>query len=404
MSIETERPVSLPSVENSAQPAPESKPARVRLEFIDGIRALAALFVVLGHAYFEPANGYYATRWLTRIGMSYGHIAVVVFIVVSGFCLMLPAARRGDSLGDLREFFRRRMRRIFPPYYAALFLSAAFILFVAHEKTGTVWDITLPLTWGRFLINMLLLNNLPHHVPGGNINYPLWSIAVEFQIYLVMPLLVLSLRRWGNTVSLFWTIGFGLALCWLFPNPKDPLTPGLDVAKATPWFLGLFAMGCVAARQAVRAPITLTTGKIVALFALWGGLAVLLPLSGKSVFERFMPYYDMLFGMATALLLYLLIADASAQRLRLTRFLSWRPLVAIGIFSYSLYLVHAPLLHAAYLIYKPLLNPRPEIMFGLLILTIPLIVGLAYLFHLAFERPFLNTPRKPERPIDAGPV
>lgn len=394
MSIKTE-PLAAPlPTGNGAQTASAERPARLRLEFIDGIRALAALFVVLGHAYFEPSGGNYATRWLMRIGLSYGHIAVVVFIVVSGFCLMLPATRRGDDLGDLKEFFRRRIRRIFPPYYAALFLSAAFILLVAHEKTATIWDVTLPLTWERFVVNLLLLHNLPIPVPGGNINYPLWSIAAEFQIYLVMPLIVLSFRRWGEKVTLLWTVGFGIALCVLFSNSQYPLSPNRDVYDATPWFLGLFTMGCVAARRAMQTPALLTFKNVASVFALWGGLLILLLLSGKAIFDRYLPYYDLLFGGATAYLLYLLIADATAMRLRLTRFLSWRPLVAVGLFSYSLYLVHAPLLHAAYLVYKPLFHPRPEIMFVLLLLTVPLIVGIAYLFHLAFEKPFLNAPKK----------
>ena len=78
------------------------------LAFIDGLRAIAALFVMVCHAYFEPANGYYASRLMNHLGLTYGHIAVDVFIVVSGFCLMLPIARRGDQMPPLKQFFTRR--------------------------------------------------------------------------------------------------------------------------------------------------------------------------------------------------------------------------------------------------------------------------------------------------------
>ena len=61
------------------------------------------------------------TNWLL-----YGHLAVDVFIVLSGFCLMLPVARSGGALADgARGFFVRRARRILPPYFAAFTISVA---------------------------------------------------------------------------------------------------------------------------------------------------------------------------------------------------------------------------------------------------------------------------------------
>ena len=101
-----------------------------RLDFIDSLRALAALYVMICHAYHEPGNGYHASWLINHIGLSYGHVAVDVFIVISGFCLMLPVTRRNGELGSVRDFMRRRVRRILPPYYAALILSLLFIVTV----------------------------------------------------------------------------------------------------------------------------------------------------------------------------------------------------------------------------------------------------------------------------------
>ena len=318
---------------------------RLHLPFIDGIRALAALFVVLCHSYYEPTNGYYAERWITRLGLSYAHLAVVVFIVVSGFCLMLPVAQKGDAIPSIGAFFRRRAQRILPPYYAALVLSIVFILAVAHEKTGTVWDNTLPLTVPRIVANFLLIHNLPLKslgVTGGNINYPLWSIAVEWQIYLVMPLLVLTIRKYGEAFSLFWTTAFGLGLFWLF---------GKAVQPATPWFLALFAMGAVAARQFVggkRLPSPLLNWICGAVWLV--GVAAMFVAKSDRYYLNW-AYFDLWFGAATALLLFLMSVHSieGSQQLPLLRLLSWRPLAAVGVFSYSLYLVHAPALHAHYL-------------------------------------------------------
>jgi len=358
---------------------------RLHLPFIDGIRALAALFVVVCHAYYEPTNGFYTERWVTRIGLSYGHMAVVVFIVVSGFCLMLPIAQRGDQISSISAFYRRRIQRILPPYYAALALSVLFILTVAHAKTGTVWDNTLPLTVPRILANLFLIHNLPLEkmgIPGGNINYPLWSIASEFQIYLIMPLIVLTIRKYGEKFALLWTTAFGVGLVLIF---------GLAVYPATPWFVALFTMGAVAARQFVGRTDTPSRTLWLVCYGMGVlGIAAAL-LAGNKLYYANWLGFDLWFGATTALLLFLLSTEAAstARRSLLMRLLSWRPLVAIGVFSYSLYLIHAPAHHLHYLILNKLLHPRPIVMFGLLVLCIPLVIGWAYLFFLLFERPFL---------------
>ena len=88
-----------------------------RVPWIDGIRGAAALFVVLHHIWlttwpgFPPDNGPW---WLG--GLLYGHMAVAVFIVVSGFSLALVPMRNGWKLpGGVKRFVRRRAWRIIPP-------------------------------------------------------------------------------------------------------------------------------------------------------------------------------------------------------------------------------------------------------------------------------------------------
>src|SRR5437660_75394 len=103
-------------------------PSRFRLDFLDGIRGLAALYVALFHVSYarqslpEPAR--HLTDWL-----QFGHYAVGVFIVLSGYCLMLPVARSADGRlrGGVGSYLRRRAWRILPPYYAALVLALALV-------------------------------------------------------------------------------------------------------------------------------------------------------------------------------------------------------------------------------------------------------------------------------------
>lgn len=364
---------------NPALSIPKSPTPSSRFAYIDGIRALAALFVVLCHAWYEPTNGYYKTRLFNHLGLSYGPIAVAVFIVVSGFCLTLPLAKRDGDLGSVLEFFRRRARRILPPYYACIILSCIFILTLANKPTGTVWDICLPLNGTTFLQHVLLIHNLVPAGSGGSINYPLWSIAVEAQIYLLFPLVAILLQKRGWKVTMWGLVALGLAAQVALYR----IAPDTRV-----WYLGCFGFGVAAAWQSVRGKTTLLWTKM----GLWlGGLTLLaLVLGGRNGYGTLKPIFDLLIGGAAALIMGGCYADRE-QKSGITRLLSLRPLERVGIFSYSLYLVHAPLLHLHYLILTRLFHsPKPETMFLFLLLTLPLIVAEAYLFFLAFERPFLS--------------
>ena len=382
-------PLSLTNPSINLSPSDAKSPtSSSRFAYIDGVRALAALFVVLCHAWYEPTNGYYKSRLFNHLGLSYGPIAVAVFIVVSGFCLTLPLAKREGDIGSVAEFFRRRARRILPPYYACLVLSSVFILTLAKEPTGTVWDICLPLNGTTLLQHVLLIHNLFPERSGGSINYPLWSIAVEAQIYLLFPLIALSLRKRGWKVTMWSLVALGLvahvALYRIAPDTRV-------------WYLGCFGFGVAAAWQSVRGKTALFWIKMGILL---GGLTLLaLVLGGRNGYGTLKPIFDLLVGGAAALIMGGLYADRE-QKSKITRLLSWRPLEKIGIFSYSLYLVHAPLLHLHYLILTRLLHsPKPETMFLLLLLTLPIIVAEAYLFFLAFERPFLSRKPPPNLPL-----
>src|SRR4051794_40211938 len=183
------RPASVAAAAPAARPAPDRGPARRRLAGLDGVRGLAALFVVVNHVFLRAFPGYPADRapfWAAPF--IYGRFAVVVFIVLSGFSLALAPARHGWRLDGVSRFAGRRARRILPAYWAAL----AFSLAVA-------WLVVVPPGQGvpgtrSVLVNGLLVQNL---VGAPSPNRSFWSMAVEAQLYLVFPLLLLMVRRWG---------------------------------------------------------------------------------------------------------------------------------------------------------------------------------------------------------------
>lgn len=184
------------------------------------MRALAAIAVFLCHlvAYWR-LEGHLPGK-LTQVAALGAH-GVDLFVVISGFCLALPVARRLDLHLDVRKFFIRRSTRILPPYYVALALCAALAMApaTAHKVVEE------PASWGDVFLHVALLQTL---VPGmsGTINGSFWSIALEFQLYLVFPFLVLLWRRTSvltvvaaaAAMSLVWWASGNLD-AWVFGDP-----------------------------------------------------------------------------------------------------------------------------------------------------------------------------------------
>jgi peptidoglycan/LPS O-acetylase OafA/YrhL len=301
---------------------------------------------------------------------------------------MLPATRDGHLAHGVRGYFFRRARRILPPYYAALLLSLALIALVpalrSQAITGTIWDDTHPaFSTGAVTSHLLLVHNLfPQWV--FRINGPLWSVATEWQIYFFLPFVLLPLWRRRGPLT---TVLVAFALGYL------PLLVAPAIARAAlPWYLGLFALGMVAAaigfssRPLERGLRALPWGRIaLALVALcaFGGLVL------AKVWFRWKPVTDVLVGLATAALLVHCGRDASS----VGRLLSAPPLVRLGHFSYSLYLTHLPVVALAYFLVRPLpLGPVAHVAV-LLPLATAAALAVAYAFHVAVERRFMPVRR-----------
>jgi peptidoglycan/LPS O-acetylase OafA/YrhL len=142
-------------------------------------------------------------------------------------------------------------------------------------------------------------------------------------------------------------------------------------------YVEIFAAGMFAASLTVQGR-RLLPAWMLACIAI-GGLALVRLGSGNGLVHD-------LATSAAAFCVLLLAIDANST---VSRYLSATWLVRIGIFSYSLYLVHAPLVHLIWFALRPL-QLSPDITFVILMLCAPLVVGLAYGFHRLFERPFMR--------------
>ena len=173
--------------------APSFAPGEfVRKSYIpefDGLRALAAIAVVLGHSALELS-------WIREARLHV--IAVRLFFVLSGFLITSillgmkgRVEERHSNVGsELKTFYIRRALRIFPPYFAFLFFFLAI---------GNVFVRNTFLWHAAYLSNVYAAFVRPLESPVAHF----WTLAVEEQFYLVWPLLLLCVpRRWLSRVLL----------------------------------------------------------------------------------------------------------------------------------------------------------------------------------------------------------
>ena len=333
------------------RPDPPHLAATARLAFLDGLRGLAALYVVLHHAALEVtgASAFRAVE-IGRGLLRHGHFAVAVFIVLSGYCLMRPVAAdpEGRLRGGLRGYLGRRAWRILPPYYGALGLCWLLVALAPglDHAARVRWDRALPaFEPGVVVSHLLLVHNLDERWIF-KVDPPLWSVATEWQIYLVFPALIMLWRRHGTAVAVAAAFAGGGAVAalagWL---------GNAALTQLCPWYAGLFALGLAGAVDGRPRPRGgRAQGRSWLLAATLGLFALVLAgLAARQGADVPVMIADVLVGCAATRL----IVGCARQSVRggtgaasggLRRLLESRAAVGLGSFSYSLYLIHFPLL------------------------------------------------------------
>ncbi|MGZ4294629.1 MAG: acyltransferase family protein [Solirubrobacteraceae bacterium] len=353
-----------------------------RLAGLDGLRGLAALYVVVNHVFLRAFPGYRVDHAPVWAGwFIYGRFAVVVFIVLSGFSLALSPARHGWRLDAVSRFAQRRARRILPAYWAALAFSLAVAWLIVPQPGHGMPDAR------SVLVNGLLVQNLAAaHSP----NAAFWSMAVEAQLYIAFPLLLLMVRRWG-AIAMVAAVTVVAAAVGVF----GPHISRLDtlVIQSPPDLAALFAVGI------------LTAGIVGASTARrswpwgWFALAAVAPVVGIIWWQGSVWTLDHLFWLDLALgpaIACLLAAVATGRPAPLLHLLDTRPVRNLGASSYSLYLTHAPIV---IIVYEKIVAGRvpqgvPAFVVTL-VLVLPLTTVFARVFAAVFEIPFRQHHRSP---------
>lgn len=328
---------------------------------LDGLRAISVLMVILGHLYWAPS---FPGRFLAGV-VNPANLGVRMFFVISGFLIttLLLGERARTGAVNLRRFYYRRTLRIFPAYYVFLLvvalLSAAGI--VALERGDLLWALT-------YTFNM----------KGEQYTWWLghtWSLAVEEQFYLLWPAIVAcasaqTLRRVVAAgilvppVLRFLTIAvwpeLHAPLVYALPVVADPLALGAGLAL-------LFEAGF---ENHVRRAVAGTWW--------WAVPPAVVLIEALNNRPHFFPHPVVLasvlqpianLGLAAILLRAMLIKGPVA------RFLEWRPLAALGVMSYSLYLWQMMFVS---------ISTHPSVVFPLSLLWTGITATLSYLL---VERP-----------------
>jgi peptidoglycan/LPS O-acetylase OafA/YrhL len=332
---------------------------------IDGLRAVAVIPVIFYHAGFA--------------GFGAGFLGVDVFFVISGYLItgiVYGEVARGEF--SLLRFYERRARRILPALYlvvaACLALGALWLLPNAFRELG------------RSAVAVALFGSNVYF--NGAINYftedvdlwPLihtWSLAVEEQFYAVFPLVLLLIRPTGRKGALIAVAALSAAsLAWAQGTARADPQADFYLAQFRAWELGAGALVALAAPERLR----------LAFRARWSLAALgaaLLALSFVFAPADLTPSLASLAPVGGAALL---IAFARPENIW-GRALALRPLVGVGLVSYSAYLWHQPLF--AFLRYRFAAPSGGGAMLAAALASL----ALAYLSWRFVEQPFRNRSR-----------
>jgi len=302
---------------------------------LDGLRGLAVAAVLAFHSGAAWAKG--------------GFGGVSLFFTLSGFLITSLLVREGarDGAVGLRRFWSRRFRRLLPAAVAAVALAVALVVLAggttAEVRGDALASLTYVANW-RFVVtgqSYAVLFAEPSPL------LHMWSLAVEEQLYLILPLLVAVAVRRGSPAGmptrvaamLLVAAGAATALAISGVLSFDRAYYGTDVRAAEVAVGGLLA--CAIARRPFADPfgsVTVRRGLDVA-----GPVALLALLGLWALVDR----TDALVvrgGLTVhAVLAVTVVAAVLVPGSVLSRALSWRPLVGLGLISYGVYLYHWPL-------------------------------------------------------------
>jgi peptidoglycan/LPS O-acetylase OafA/YrhL len=333
---------------------------------IEGLRGIAVLWVVLFHyvvvrsgQFADPLIAWVDATTVIQVIVRNGYLGVDLFFLITGFLLTLPwfkHAAEGRSAPSARGFYIRRARRILPAYYVQL----ALLFFVCVPLLlPDFWRVSKGFVLGNLGLHVLFLHYMtPYSSASMLINGALWTLQLEMQYYLLLPLIA---RWFVRTPYVAGATLFAAAVAWraLALHDLQPLIAlysvigaRWNVPEATlrhlagtqlPAYLGHFALGILCGRAWLASRGT-APGRAAA--AMLGVVALGAPVALYAIFSGAVPWLGEQIWVVIPLTMAAAIWAAISRRPAWgQRLLSLSPLTFVGRISYSMYLYHLPVLY-----------------------------------------------------------
>lgn len=353
----------------------------INLKALEGIRGLAALYVLIHHSRTALTQSYNSGlklypeqyEWYDKLMVyffslfKFGHEAVIVFFVLSGFVIHLKQTKPSYSYPNFnwKNYFKKRLIRIYPPFLASM------ILCVLRDYVLTLIDsVEFAGIFDKYTINSLINNLLliPGTEPWGY-NYPSWSLKHEWVFYILYPF-VLYLNH--NNFKITILIILGLYISYLL---------GYSIP-----FIGEVAYTFVVWNFGVL--IAHYYNKQDFKYFKYFPLFIIITVIYVPTYALFNSYAikDILFGLIMAGFLSFLLITKNKLVLNSLNKLTW-----LGAFSYSIYILHYPLLnlYQSLFYYINHTNKLPYHLWHVVIFTL-ISLPLIYLIYYFTERFAIN--------------
>lgn len=304
-------------------------------DFIDGLRGVAILMVIIGHHFYINPGATGAVRYIGAI-FGTGGYGVTLFYALSGFLISWPFWKRkaaGSEKTVPPGYAQRRFWKIYPPMVLSILVFTPLYILDRAD-------------WSYLSIAARWLTGLGFLIPvSGKFNAVMWTLAVEVQFYVTLPLVFLALKRVSPRICLCVITALFLAVPVLMRCiTKKVATFHPDIDTHYPSALDVFCLGVLIAgldnlgflrKKWVRWAIAGTIlWPLVLLISAWIGLH-----TGDPSFSVNEIIQDCLKFAAACLLLFIAFPQQIIARLLCAPWLRW-----CGIISYEWYLFHQPIL------------------------------------------------------------
>lgn len=346
---------------------------KVHLKGLNGLRAIAALAVVVMHTSIGLESfGLHWNRFVNELGV----FAVTIFFSLSGFLITYLLLLEKDDRGDVnvKDFYIRRILRIWPLYF--LYLSICVLVILATKTQ------TLP---GSLPFYLLLTANIPfiwNRPPALHLVAHYWSLGVEEQFYLFWPW-VARKEKLGRIIGVFLALFFGLkiaASAYLAYSGHSTPYRVLDVTRFDCMAIG--GIGAVWFHKRSPAFWKICTS-LAAQVVAWGGLAAL-------AFNKFHIHPIVDDEIVSALTVVLIVNLSSNPRTIIN--LEWRLPNYLGKISYGIYVIHPLVIFGMQRWCGAWIGQFPPTFRYVLVYggVMALTIGLAASSYESYEKRFLN--------------